>query len=93
MDYSIPKLMSRSKASEEDQQLWPTRIVNGLNLDVLNANLANVDIAKVKERKELYNKLFHEARISFEPGKGISFTNMLLLLAHHKLIVDTEALV
>ena len=85
--------MSRSKASEEDQQLWPTRIVNGLNLDVLNANLANVDIAKVKERKELYNKLFHEARISFEPGKGISFTNMLLLLAHHKLIVDTEALV
>ncbi|KAI0069618.1 hypothetical protein K474DRAFT_1063693 [Panus rudis PR-1116 ss-1] len=31
--------------------------------------------------------------MTHEPGKGISFTNMLLLLAHHKLIVDREALV
>ncbi|KAH8105357.1 Ion transport protein-domain-containing protein [Cristinia sonorae] len=93
VEYSIPRLVARSQASEEDKQLWPSRVVRGVNVDVLNADLANIDPSIIKKRKELYNRLFHEARISFEPGKGISFTNMLLLLAHHKLIVDTDALV
>ena len=40
----------------------------------------------------IYSRLYHEASISHH-GRGISFTDMLLLLAHHKLIVDREALV
>ena len=62
-------------------------------MNKLQANLNGIDRAAIKKRKNLYNHLYHEARISHEPGKGISFTNMLLLLAHHKLIDDREALV
>lgn len=69
------------------------KIVEGLDLNKTEAVLSNLDRAAIKRRKNLYNRLYHEARISAEPGKGISFTNMLLLLAHHKLIVDREALV
>ncbi|KAI0073340.1 hypothetical protein K474DRAFT_1666711 [Panus rudis PR-1116 ss-1] len=93
VEYSIPNLMARAKVRDNMQSQWPARIVDGINIDALNADLDNIDRAEIKRRKELYNRLYHEARISHEPGKGISFTNMLLLLAHHKLIVDREALV
>ena len=74
----------RETSFSKDKMLDPAK---------LQANLNGIDRAAVKRRKNLYNRLYHEARISHEPGKGISFTNVLLLLAHHKLIDDKEALV
>ncbi|QRW09988.1 ion transport domain-containing protein [Ceratobasidium sp. AG-Ba] len=62
-----------------------------LNMRRLNAILNGVDYAQVRARRTTYNRLIHEARIVSEQ-RGISFTNMLLLLAHHKLINDSEAL-
>lgn len=89
-EFSIPRLLFRAQ-SNSDKEPW--RTVEGVNLEVLNNDLNTIDRHVIKRRKELYNRLYHEARISHEPGKGISFTNMLLMLAHHKLIVDREALV
>ncbi|OBZ73074.1 Calcium-channel protein cch1 [Grifola frondosa] len=87
-DYHIPRILALSN----DPQLAGT-VTEGLDVSKLNVILCGIDRASTKRRKNLYNRLYHEARISHEPGKGISFTNMLLLLAHHKLIVDREALV
>lgn len=85
--------MARCKAGDKDESFWTRRIIDGFDLDRLNDSLDRIDRDAIKKRKNLYNRLYHEARISCEPGKGISFTNMLLLLAHHKLIDDREALV
>ncbi|KAG9119536.1 calcium channel protein [Ceratobasidium sp. 392] len=63
-----------------------------LNMRRLNAILNGVDYAQVKARRQTYNRLLHEARIVAEEPRGISFTNMLLLLAHYKLVNDDEAL-
>ncbi len=73
--------------------MLPSVRYGGVDLPKLQFNVNSIDRTVIKRRKNLYNRLYHEARISYEPGKGISFTNMLLLLAHHKLIVDKEALV
>lgn len=59
----------------------------------LNRILGGIDNVKIRKRRTLFSRIYHEAMISQEPGKGISFTNMLLMLAHHKLIDDREALV
>lgn len=72
---------------------WSRKVVDGQDFSKTEMLLGGIDRVAIKRRKNLYNRLYHEARISHEPGKGISFTNMLLLLAHHKLIVDREALV
>ena len=85
--------MARAAADLSSTSTWTSNIVEGMDLDKLNATLSGIDRAAIKRRKNLYNRLYHEARISHEPGKGISFTNMLFLLAHHKLIVDRDALV
>lgn len=91
-EYKIPKILVRCAENQRSTNMW-TSTVDGVDIDKLNATLSGIDRAATKRRKNLYNRLFHEARISHEPGKGISFTNMLLLLAHHKLIVDRDALV
>lgn len=91
-EYSIPRVMALSK-DPQNRNSWSDRIVEGQDLNKTDAILGGIDRVAIKRRKNLYNRLYHEARISHEPGKGISFTNVLLLLAHHKLIVDREALV
>jgi len=52
-----------------------------------------IDPAEVRERKRLYNHLYHEAMIEAESNlRGISFSSMLVLLAHYKLVDDEKAL-
>lgn len=92
-EYSIPKIMARSAGDTSEASFCSERHPRGLDLFAMEANVSSVDRLAIKRRKNVYNRLYHEARISYEPGKGISFTNMLLLLAHHKLIMDNEALV
>ncbi|EIW66778.1 hypothetical protein TREMEDRAFT_40774 [Tremella mesenterica DSM 1558] len=51
-----------------------------------------IDFNRVRDRRRVFNRLYHEARISEEPGRGISFTHMLMMLSHYKLIDDEKAL-
>jgi hypothetical protein len=67
--------------------------VEGIDLEKLERIIDQVDYTEVRKKKAIYNRLYHEASISHKPGLGISFTDMLTLLAHHNLIVDAEALV
>jgi len=75
------------------EQAWSPRVVDGLDLSKLERILDDIDYAEVRKRKAIYSRLYHEASISHEKGLGISFIDMLTLLAHHKLIVDAESLV
>jgi hypothetical protein len=70
-----------------------SRVCEGVDLNKLKRIVDQIDVAEIRKRKAIYNRLYHEASISHEPGLGISFTDMLTLLAHHKLIIDAEALV
>lgn len=65
------------------------RIVDGLNVSALDRLLDHTDYAEISRRKKLFNRLYQDALLSEDPYRGISFTNMLLLLAQYKL-VDTE---
>jgi hypothetical protein len=72
---------------------WAPRVVDGLDLNNLERILESIDYAEVRRRKAVYIRLYREASISHEHRLGISFMDMMTLLAHHKLIVDAEALV
>lgn len=69
-----------------------SKSVDNAYLHQLNKVLNTIDYNAIRKRRALYSRLYHEASVSHQQGKGISFTNMLLMLAHHKLIVDREAL-
>ncbi|MCO5613915.1 hypothetical protein L7F22_068195 [Adiantum nelumboides] len=99
-----PLVSSTHKASKEEQReafLWPPSpnelIVDGLNVTALTRQLGKFDHEEIKRRKMRFERLYHEACLLKDQkenrGKGgLSFTDMLLLLAHYKLIDDEQAL-
>ncbi|KAJ3843127.1 Ion transport protein-domain-containing protein [Lentinula raphanica] len=104
--YNIRNIAAACKAAPSDNnsqstltndQPWPmsynTNVVGGLDINKLNNVLDGIDYTAIRKRRAIYNRLYHEATIAHQQGRGISFTDMLLLLAHHKLIKDSEALV
>ncbi|KIJ67326.1 hypothetical protein HYDPIDRAFT_127226 [Hydnomerulius pinastri MD-312] len=70
-----------------------TVTTGGVNMRKLNKMLNKIDYTTIRKRRMIYTRIYHEASIMYHQSKGISFTDMLLLLAHHQLIVDREALV
>ncbi|KAL1701237.1 Ion transport protein-domain-containing protein [Schizophyllum commune] len=90
--HSIPNIINAAKESSNSEYAWPSLVVDGIDIGKLNKVLNEIDYAAIRRRRVIYSRLYHEASISHH-GRGISFTDMLLLLAHHKLIVDREALV
>jgi len=92
VEYKISNIVEVCKQPPGEGD-WAPRVVDGVDLNKLERILDGIDYAEVRRRKAVYIRLYHEASISHEHGLGISFTDMLTLLAHHKLIVDAEALV
>ncbi|GLB42802.1 putative calcium channel [Lyophyllum shimeji] len=98
-EYSIPNIVEVCKESQESGMNWSSRIVSdvvpgkpAIDMGKLEAVLSGLDYAAIRKRRAIYSRLYHEASISIQQGRGISFNDMLILLAHHKLIVDGEAL-
>lgn len=58
----------------------------------VESQIAQIDYRRVREYRQVYTRLYNEARISVEPERGISFTSMLMMLSHYKLIDDEKAL-
>lgn len=67
--------------------------MGGVRARKLNKLLDKIDYGAIRKRRAAYMRIYHEANALYHHrGKGISFTDMLVLLAHHKLIDDREAL-
>ncbi|KAF7416082.1 calcium channel protein [Pleurotus ostreatus] len=91
-EYNIRNIVAACRESP-DGTVWPPRVCDGIDLHKLEGLLNTIDYGAIRRRRAIYCRLYHETTISHHQGRGISFTEMLLLLAHHKLIVDRDALV
>ncbi|OBT57924.1 hypothetical protein VE04_03406 [Pseudogymnoascus sp. 24MN13] len=64
----------------------------GIDLKKLNDRIARIDGQKVRERRHLYNIFYEEVMVSADPELGISFTSVLMILAHYNIISDNKSL-
>lgn len=69
-----------------------TSALGGVNIKSLNARLDEIDIVTVRERRRKYNIFYEEVMVSADPDKGISFTTVLMILAHYNIINDSKSL-
>jgi hypothetical protein len=76
----------------------PTKVPTGSGTDISNIDLHllrnsidRLPIDEIRERRHNFNILYEEAMLSAE-DRGVSFTAMLLMLAHYKFIDDNKAL-
>jgi voltage-dependent calcium channel len=68
----------------------PTDTSN-IDLQLLQNSVSRLPVDEIRERRRAFNLLYEEAMLSADE-KGISFTGMLLMLAHYKFIDDNKAL-
>ncbi|KAI9461510.1 Ion transport protein-domain-containing protein [Russula earlei] len=94
-EFSVQTIVASCKDATDPDFKWKpgTKSSHGVDLRLLNSKLSAIDYENIRRRRKLFSRLYHEAIITHQHKKGISFTDMLMLLAHHKLIVDTDALV
>ncbi|KUJ20384.1 BcCCH1, calcium channel protein [Mollisia scopiformis] len=86
----------------EDIQSEPTsgRIVSmastsaapTVNLKSLNKRLAEIDPVAIRLARARYNLFFEEVMVSADVDRGISFTTVLMILAHYNVISDNKSL-
>jgi hypothetical protein len=91
-EFSVHNILATCR-NNTDPDKSDTGSTYGVNVESLNATLSRVDDGAIRRRRQLFSGLYHEAILTHQRGKGISFTDMLILLAHYKLIVDKDALV
>jgi hypothetical protein len=63
-------------------------------IDIISLNrcLADLPIAEIRRRRRRMNTFYEEVLVSSDPDRGIQFTSLLMILAHHKVINDNKSL-
>ncbi|KAF9447124.1 hypothetical protein P691DRAFT_761036 [Macrolepiota fuliginosa MF-IS2] len=89
-EFSISNIISA--CSDNRQTSSGLYDLQGLDLQKMAKILEKMDLVTIKRRKAAFSRLYHEVMMSNQLALGISLPDMLVLLAHHKLIVDREAL-
>lgn len=69
-----------------------TSAYSAVDLDKLNERLARLDVDRIRDKRRLYNIFCGEVMVSADPDTGISFTNVLMILAHYNIINDSKSL-
>ncbi|KAF2401184.1 calcium channel-like protein subunit Cch1 [Trichodelitschia bisporula] len=63
-----------------------------IDLKKLNRRLAELPVKEIQKRRHRMNKFYEEVLVSSDPDRGISFTSLLMILAHYKVINDNRSL-
>ncbi|KAI1137981.1 Ion transport protein-domain-containing protein [Hypoxylon sp. FL0543] len=66
--------------------------LGGVNIQRLNERLDQIDVQKVRDRRRRFNIFYEEVMVSADPIQGISFTTVLMIMAHYKIISDSKSL-
>ena len=70
----------------------PAKFVDGVDLDKLRHRVAQIPVDQVRRRRRKLNIFCEEVMVSADPDRGISFTSVLMILAHYNVITDTKSL-
>jgi len=65
---------------------------SGINIRALNKRLSQIDSKEVQRSRARYNLFFEEVMVSADVDRGISFTTVLMILAHYNIISDNKSL-
>ncbi|OIW34980.1 ion transporter [Coniochaeta ligniaria NRRL 30616] len=68
-----------------------SQLQTGLDLKKLNARLNQIDRARVQKRRHRFALFYEEIMCQADPERGVSFTHVLMTLAHYN-IIDENAL-
>ena len=63
-----------------------------IDIAKLNERLRELPVHEIRRRRQRMNTFYEEVLVSSDPDRGIQFTSLLMILAHHKVINDNKSL-
>ncbi len=90
-EFTVGKLLEDCRQAPGDNDA-PGRVVEGVNLDQLAQRISRVPVAEIRRRRQRLNVFYEEILVSADVDRGISFTSVLMILAHYKVINDNKSL-
>ncbi|TID21777.1 calcium-channel protein CCH1 [Venturia nashicola] len=93
-DFSVASLIEDCSVARRQSSLPVEGQSEPREIDIkkLNARLAELPIKEIQRRRNRMNKFYEEVLVSSDHDRGISFTSLLMILAHYKVINDNRSL-
>jgi hypothetical protein len=94
-DFTVGRLMeqcgteSRRTSNLPGPGREPSREID---IAKLNRCLSELPVAEIRRRRRRMNTFYEEVLVSSDPDRGIQFSSLLMILAHHKVINDNKSL-
>ncbi|KAI9677265.1 MAG: calcium channel protein [Trizodia sp. TS-e1964] len=67
-------------------------VVDGIDLAALRTRLSRIPVHEIRRRRARHTVFYEEVLVSADPERGISFTSVLMILAHYNVISDNKSL-
>lgn len=94
-DFTVGSLIEECRTSPRESSSLPVSAQKEkpeIDINKLNRRLAELPIAEIRRRRLRMNTFYEEVIVSSDPDRGIQFTTLLMILAHHKVINDNKSL-
>lgn len=93
-DFTVGSLIADCSVSQRASELpveGPKAPVE-IDLKKLNRRLAELPVREIRQRRWRMNRFYEEVLVSADPDRGIRFNDLLMILAHYKVINDNKSL-
>jgi hypothetical protein len=94
-DFTVGRLMEQCRIEPRRTSNLPVpgREPKGeIDIAMLNRCLSELPVAEIRRRRRRMNTFYEEVLVSSDPDRGIQFSSLLMILAHHKVINDNKSL-
>lgn len=95
-DHSVRSILEHCQAKPRDfpggGSVRSSRNDEGINLEKLNECLSTIPVAEIRRRRARMNTFYQEILVSADHDRGVSFSSLLMILAHYNVINDTKSL-
>ncbi|POS87603.1 hypothetical protein EPUL_000935 [Erysiphe pulchra] len=91
-EHSIHRILKDVRQNTAREISTTTGKHSEVNLKELNRRISMIDTEAVKRARNQFSMFFEEIMVSADVDRGISFTTVLMVLAHYKVIRDNKSL-
>ncbi|KAF2832985.1 hypothetical protein CC86DRAFT_461449 [Ophiobolus disseminans] len=94
-DFTVGRLIEQCGTAQRRTSNLPVpsrEPTQEIDIISLNRCLSDLPVAEIRRRRRRMNTFYEEVLVSSDPDRGIQFTSLLMILAHHKVINDNKSL-
>jgi hypothetical protein len=91
-DFTVARLVEDCSKPRRESVLGGQTEPREIDLEKLNARLAELPVDAIRKRRRRMNAFYEEVLVSSDHDRGISFTTLLMILAHYNVINDNKSL-